>query len=82
MNRLTNDIREESPWTMMFADESVLYENNNVDVETKPENWRVALEKRGVKISWKKNEFLGINKIEDGDGVQLKSEAQTKIKEF
>ena len=46
MDRMTDEIREEAPWTMMFADDIVICSESKEQVEEKLESWRYALEKR------------------------------------
>ena len=50
MDRMTDDIREESPWTMMF----VICSESKERVEEKLESWRYALERRGMKVNRRK----------------------------
>ena len=51
MNRLTDEIRQESPWNAMFADDIVMCGETMVEVEASLDRWRDALERRGTKIS-------------------------------
>ena len=43
MDRLTDEVRKESPWNMMFADEIVIFSESKEQVESL-ERWRYALE--------------------------------------
>ena len=43
---MTGEIREEDPWTMMFADDIVICSESKEQVEEKLESWRYALERR------------------------------------
>ena len=52
MNMMTDDIREEAPWTMMFADDIVICSENS---------WRYALERRGMKVNRRKIEYMCVN---------------------
>ena len=54
MDRMTDDIREEAPWTMMFADDIVICSESKEHVEEKLESWRYALERRGMKVNRRK----------------------------
>ena len=45
VDRLTDEVREESPWTMMFADDIVICSENREQVEEKIEKWRYARER-------------------------------------
>ena len=53
MDRLTDEVRREPPWTMLFADDIVICEGTREEVEQRLESWRYALEKRGMKVSRK-----------------------------
>ncbi|KAK3574720.1 hypothetical protein QTP86_015388, partial [Hemibagrus guttatus] len=44
-------LSEESPWTMMFADDIVICSESREQVEENLERWRFALERRGMKVS-------------------------------
>ena len=56
MDRMTDEIREEAPWTMMFADDIVICSESKEQVEEKLESWRYALERRGMKVNRRKTE--------------------------
>ena len=58
MDRMTDDIREEAPWTMMFADDIVICSESKEWVEEKLESWRCALERRGMKVNRRKTEYM------------------------
>ena len=51
MDRLTDEIRQESQWNMMFADDIVICRESKENVEEQLESWRHALERRGMKVS-------------------------------
>ncbi|XP_061642617.1 capping protein-inhibiting regulator of actin dynamics isoform X1 [Phyllopteryx taeniolatus] len=51
MDRLTDEVRLESPWTMMFADDIAICSESREQVEEQLERWRHALEKKEMKIS-------------------------------
>ncbi|KAK3517341.1 hypothetical protein QTP70_003466, partial [Hemibagrus guttatus] len=50
MDQLSKEVRQESPWTMMFADDIVICTESREQVEENLERWRFALERRGMKI--------------------------------
>ena len=51
MDSLMENIRKEAPWQMMFADDVVLCAMEKDVLELVLEQWREALEKRGMKVS-------------------------------
>ena len=51
MDRMTDDIREEAAWTMMFADDIVICSEGKERIEEKLESGRYALERRGMKVN-------------------------------
>ncbi|KAK3543914.1 hypothetical protein QTP70_031165 [Hemibagrus guttatus] len=54
MDQLSEEVRQESPWTMMFADDIVIYSESREQVEENLERWRFALERRGMKTACEK----------------------------
>ena len=46
MDKLTVDIRKETPWDMLFADDIVLAREDQRELEEDLEIWRNALEKK------------------------------------
>ncbi|KAK3511792.1 hypothetical protein QTP70_023190 [Hemibagrus guttatus] len=51
MDQLSEEVRQESPWTMMFADDIVICSESREQVEENLERWRFALERRGMKVT-------------------------------
>ena len=45
IDRLTEDIRKDAPWDMLFADDIVLYRQNYRELEKDLEIWRNAVER-------------------------------------
>ena len=60
MNKLTEDIRKKAPWDMMVAYEIVLSRQNHKELEGDLEIWRNALERRGLKVSRSKTEYVKV----------------------
>ena len=58
MDKLTEDIRKDAPWDMLFADDIVLSRQNHRELEDDLEIWRNALERRGLNVSRSKTEYL------------------------
>ena len=61
MDRLTDGVRQESPRTMIFADDVVIRNESREQVEEKLERWRYALERRGIKVSCSKTEYMCVD---------------------
>ena len=51
IDRLTEDIKNDAPWNMLFADDIVLSRQNHRELEENLEIWKNALERRGLKVS-------------------------------
>ena len=60
IDRLTKSIRKDAPWDMLFADDIVLCRQNHRELEEDLEIWRNALERRGLKVSRSKTEYLRV----------------------
>ena len=82
MDRLTDEVRQESPWTMMFADDIVICGDTRQDVEGELERWRYALERRGMKVSRSKTEYMCVNEREGGEVVHLQDAEVARVEEF
>ena len=82
MNELTESIRKNAPWNMLFADDIVLSKQNHRKLEDDLEMWRSALEKRGLKVSRKKIEYLKAGDVDDGENLNLQELKQKRVKNF
>ena len=84
MDRMTDDIREEAPWTMMFADDIVICSESKEQVEEKLESWRYALERRGMKVNRRKTEYMCVNERQDNSSgtVKMQGEEVAKVEDF
>ena len=71
VDRLTEVIRKDAPWDMLFADEK-----NHRELEEDLKVWRNALERRGLKVSRSKTEYLRVGGVNDGEELKL----QEKVK--
>ncbi|KAK3565404.1 hypothetical protein QTP86_007938 [Hemibagrus guttatus] len=49
MDQLSEEVRQDSPWTMIFADDIVICSESREQLEENLERWRFALERRGMK---------------------------------
>ena len=54
MDKLTEDIRKDAPWDMLFADKIVLPRQNHGELKDDLEIWRNSLERRKLKVSRRK----------------------------
>ncbi|KAK3568639.1 hypothetical protein QTP86_011431 [Hemibagrus guttatus] len=82
MDQLSEEVRQESPWTMMFADDIVICSESREQVEENLERWRFALERRGIKVSRSKTEYMCVNEREGSGTVRLQGEEVKKVQEF
>jgi exonuclease III len=58
MDVITEQIKEDTPWAMLFADDLVLCDGRREDLEARLEIWREKMESVGLKISRSKTEYL------------------------
>ncbi|KAK3526951.1 hypothetical protein QTP86_005760 [Hemibagrus guttatus] len=82
MDQLSEEVRQESPWTMMFADDIVICSESREQVEENLERWRFALERRGMKFSHSKTEYMCVNEREGSGTVRLQGEEVKKVQEL
>ena len=82
MDRLTDEVRREPPWTMLFADDIVICEETREEVERRLESWKYALERRGMKVSRSKTKYLCINGGNDDETVKMEDIKVPRVKEF
>ncbi|KAK3548225.1 hypothetical protein QTP70_005145 [Hemibagrus guttatus] len=80
--QLSEEVRQESPWTMMFADDIVICSESREQVEENLERWRFVLERRGMKVSRSKTEYMCVNEREGSGTVRLQGEEVKKVQEF
>ena len=79
MDRLTDEVRQESPWTMMFADDIVICSESREQVEEHLEKWRCVLERRGGKVSCRKTEYMCVNERNPSRTVMLQGAEIKKV---
>ena len=82
MDRLTDEVRQESPWTMMFADDIVICSESREQVEENLERWRYALERRGMKVSRSMTEYMCVNKRNPSGTMRLQGVEVKKVDDF
>ena len=82
MDRMTDNIREEAPWTMMFADNIVICsESKERRIEEKLESWRYALVRRGIKVNRRKTEYMCVNERLVNGTVKVQGEEVVKVED-
>ncbi|KAK3564512.1 hypothetical protein QTP86_022855, partial [Hemibagrus guttatus] len=82
MHQLLQEVRQESPWTMMFADDIVICSESREQLEANLERWRFALERIGMKVSRSKTEYMCVNERKGSGTVRLQGEEVKKVQEF
>ena len=82
MDRLTDEVRKEPPWTMLFPDDIVICRKTRKEIERRLECWRYALKRRGMKISRSKTKYLCINGENDEETMKMEGMKVPRIKEF
>ena len=82
MDRLTDEVRREPPWTMLFADDIVICEETREEVERRLQSWRYALERREVKVNRSKTKYLCIHGENDDETMKMKDKKVPRVKEF
>ena len=83
MDQLTGEVRNEAPWSMIFADGIMLVRESREELEQDLERWRNSLERRGMKVSWTKTEYLCANEQEVRFPTVTMGGAEVpKVKEF
>ena len=82
MDRLTDEVRREPPWMMLFADDIVICKETREEVERRLKCWRYALERRGMKVSRSVTKYLCINGGNDDKTVKIEDTKVPIVKEF
>ena len=82
MDRLTDEVRREPPWTMMFADDIGICGETREEVKWRLECWRYALERREMNVSRSKTKYLCVNGRNDKKTVKMEDTKVSRIKEF
>ena len=82
MDRQTDEVRREPAWTMLFADDIVICEETREEVERRLVSWRDALERREMKVSRSKIEYLCLNGGNDKETVKMEDTKVPRAKEL
>ena len=67
---------------MLFADDIVICDETREEVERRLECWRYALERKRMKVSRLKTEYLYVIKGNDKETVKMKDTKVPRVKEF
>ena len=67
---------------MLFADDVVLFRKNHRELEGDLEIWRNALERKGLKVSRSKTEYLRVGGVDDGEELKRQGEKVKRAKNF
>ena len=81
MDTLTEDVRRDAPWNMLFADDIVLCCDTRDEAEEQLADWREVLEKRGMRVSRAKTEYLVLNGKEE-DSIKMDGEKVKRVECF
>ena len=79
---LTQHVRRRAPWNMMYADDVVLLNNTKEESEAELDDWRDALERRGLRLSRSKTEYLCIGDQVGQPTIKLGGDDVPKVSEF
>ena len=82
MDKLLENIRKDAPWDMLFAYDTVLSRQNHRELVNDLEIWRNVLERRGLKVSQSKTEYLKAGGVDDGKELKLQGENVKRVKNF
>ena len=82
MDKLIDEIRQASPWIMMFADDTVICGESRQQTEAGLERWRHALERREIKVIRSKTEYTCVDEKGDSGIVRLQGAEVVKVDEF
>ena len=74
--------KEQPHWCILFADDIVLCSTRREHAERKLDEWRRAMEKRGLKISRKKTEYLGCDEHQDAEIHSLTGRGNKEIEDI
>ncbi|XP_047492005.1 uncharacterized protein LOC125041211 [Penaeus chinensis] len=79
---LIEAVQKIAPWDLMFADDVALNGETSEDVEERLEQWRSALEDRGMKVSRHKTEYLCMGDQDPERAVEMQGLKLNRVQEF
>ena len=74
MDRLTDELRREQPWSVLFADDIVICKETRKEVERRLECWRY--------VSRSKTKYLCVNGGNDEEKIKMEDTKLPRVKEF
>ena len=72
---MADEIRQEAPWTMMFADDIVICSESKERVEEK-------LDRRGLIVNRINTGYMRVNERQDNGTVRMQGEQVAKVDDF
>ena len=82
MDKLTENNRKDAPLDMLFADDIRLSSQNHRELEDDLKIKRNALERRGLKVSRTKTEYLKVGDLDDREELKLQGKKVKRAKNF
>ncbi|KAD4586681.1 hypothetical protein E3N88_24282 [Mikania micrantha] len=85
LDELSRSIQQDIPWCMLYADDIVLMVENKEDLNARLEEWRFALESKGLRISRSKTEYLYCNfsgSVDDDNHLTIGDQEVSKTARF
>lgn len=82
MDVIVKDVKKEAPWCMMFADDVVICESTQEALQDNLEQWRKALEERGMRISRVKTDYMCTKDAKNSYYINLQGEQLTRVEKF
>ena len=80
---ITENVREQPTWCVLYTDDIVLVTDEKRKLERKLEEWCVALESRGMKISRSKMEYFALDTSGDQQAkIRLNGEMVKRVNTF
>ncbi|XP_067123187.1 uncharacterized protein [Centruroides vittatus] len=84
MEVIMDGVREESPWTMLYADDIVLCAETKEELRVKLERWLGTLEGRGLRVSRSKTVYMCSGKVDGARerDLELRGDVFRKVNTF
>ena len=80
ITKLTDEVRKESPCTMLLADDIVICKETTENVVWRLESWRNTLERRDMKISRSNTKYLCVNGGNDNETMKMEHKKVPRVK--